>query len=172
MTEIVQRDGLWYVKGHSEAFNTRVEAIKRAKQLVRNKAKQKDGRRFISEKLQMAFRSNWEIELAELMSELGIEFEYEPERFYFRAEHESYLPDFYLPEYNVWIEVKGYMDKRSLKRVKLFQKYHGAEYGFFLFEKEERDLVVLKGMTEVLLQYIEIAQQEQQRRMKQREEHS
>jgi hypothetical protein len=159
MRKIVQRDGLWYVSGSSEVFNTRMEAIRRAKQLGRNKVD--NGRKFVSEKLKMTFRSNWEIELAELLHELGIEFEYEPERFYFRAEKESYLPDFYLPEYNTWIEVKGYMDKKSLRRVKLFKKYYGAEYGFFLYEKEERELI-LKSPA-LLFTYIEIAQKEQKR---------
>lgn len=157
--KIVQRDGLWYVSGSSEVFTTRMEAIRRAKQLGRRKAD--NGRRFISEKLGMTFRSNWEIELAELLQKLGIKFEYEPERFYFRAENESYLPDFYLPEYNVWIEVKGYMDKKSLRRVKLFKKYHGAETGFFLYEREERELI-LKSPG-LLFTYIEIAQKEQKR---------
>lgn len=159
--EIFQRDGFWYVSGHSEVFESRIEAIRRAKQL--GKSKTPRGRKFISEKLGMTFRSNWEIELAELMTELGIQWVYEPERFYFRAEKESYLPDFYLPEYNVWIEVKGWMDKRSLKRVKLFKKYHKAEFGFFLYEKEERELI-LKNPA-LLFTYIEIAQKELERCM-------
>ena len=156
---IYEKDGLWYISGSSEVFNSRIEAIRRAKQIGRKKVD--NGRRFVSGKLGMTFRSNWEIEIAELLHELGIEFEYEPERFYFRAEGESYLPDFYLPEYNVWIEVKGYMDKKSLKRVKLFKKYYGAEYGFFLYEKEERELIL--NNPALLFTYIEIAQKEQER---------
>jgi hypothetical protein len=157
---IQKKDGLWYVQGSSEVFETRIEAIRRAKQLGGIK-KNSNGRKFVSQKLGMVFRSNWEIELAELLHELGIEFEYEPERFYFRAERESYLPDFYLPEYNVWIEVKGFMDKRSLKRVKLFKKYHGAEFGFMLYEKEERELILESPA--LLFTYIEIAQKELER---------
>jgi extradiol dioxygenase family protein len=164
---IEERDGKWYLEGSSEVFSSRVEAIRRAKQLGRNK--KDNGRKFVSQKLGMVFRSNWEIELAELMTDLGIKWVYEPERVYFRAEGESYLYDFYLPQYNVVIEVKGYMDKRSLRRVKLFKKYYGHKYGFFLFEKEERDLVIVKGMTEVLFKYIEIAQKEQERELRKHE---
>lgn len=156
---IYKRDGNWYVSGSSEVFNTRIEAIRRAKQL--GKSKSHSGRKFISEKLEMSFRSNWEIELAELMTELGIEWRYEPQRFYFRAEHESYLPDFYLPEYNVWIEVKGWMDKRSLRRIKLFKKHYRDKTGFFIYEKEERELI-LKSPA-LLFTYIEIAQKELER---------
>ena len=156
---IEERGGNWFVEGSSEVFPNRVEAIRRAKQLGRKK--QDSGRRFISEKLGIAFRSTWEIELAELMTELGIEWQYEPQRVYFREEHESYLPDFYLPEYNVWIEVKGYMDKRSLRRCKLFKKHFGGTYGFFLYEKEERELVL--NNPALLFTYIEIAQRELER---------
>lgn len=157
--KLEQRDGLWYLSGSSEVFTHKYEAIRRAKQLGRKK--QDNGRKFVSEKLEMAFRSNWEIELAELLHELGIKFEYEPERFYFRNENESYLPDFYLPEFNCWIEVKGYMDKRSLRRVKLFKKYYGKDYAFFLYEKEERELIL--NNPELIYSYIEIAQKEYER---------
>lgn len=122
----------------------------------------RDGRRFFSEKLGVNFRSNWEVELAELMTELGITWEYEPERVYFRAERESYLPDFYLPQYNLWIEVKGYMDERSLRRIKLFRKYYGATSGFFLYEKEERDLILKNP--QLLITYLKIAKSELERR--------
>ena len=164
---IFQRDGLWFIDGSSEAFDTRMEAIRRAREMAKNK--KTDGRRFVSEKLGMAFRSKWEIELAELMTDLGIEWVYEPERVYFRAEGESYVYDFYLPEYNVVIEVKGYMDKKSQRRIRLFRKYYKHKYGFFLYEKEERDLIIIKGMTEVLLQLIEIAQKEQERELRKHE---
>jgi hypothetical protein len=120
-----------------------------------------EGRKFYSEKADMYFRSNWEIELAERLIELGIAFEYEPKRFYFRAERESYLPDFYLPEYNCWIEVKGYMDNRSLKRVKLFKKYY-RDTPFFLYEKEERELTL--NNPAILYTLIEVALKESKRK--------
>jgi hypothetical protein len=144
ITKLHQRDGQWMIQGSSEVFSTREEALERLKGMrpMKQQKKSVEGRRFYSEKLDMYFRSNWEIELAEILTELEIEFTFEPERFYFRAERESYLPDFYLPEYNCFIEVKGYMDKRSLKRVKLFKRYYGKQYAFFLFEKEERALVL------------------------------
>lgn len=153
----------WIIEGNSEIFPNRITAMRRAKELnsQRSKKRKDNGRRFVSQRLKMNFRSNWEIELAELMADLGIHFEYEPKRFFYKAEQESYLPDFYLPEYNVWIEVKGFMDKRSLKRVKLFRKYQGKQYGFFLYEKEERDLI--RANPELIYTFIEIAKNEVKR---------
>lgn len=122
----------------------------------------KNGLRFYSEKEAMMFRSNWEVELAELLTSLGIAYEYEPRRFYYRDHKESYLPDYYLPEYDTFIEVKGFMDKRSLKRCNLFRKYQGDTYGFFLYEKEERELILNEPA--LIYTYLDIAQEELRRR--------
>jgi hypothetical protein len=164
MRRITKKGDFYMVEGSSQHFKTIAEASKyvRNHEKAKKKGKTLDGRRFWSEKLQMPFRSTWEIELAEMLTELGIKWEYEPKRFYFRAESESYLPDFFLPEYNCWIEVKGWMDKRSLRRVKLFKKYHGAETAFFLYEKEERKLCLEKP--QMVEAFVRIAQEELWRR--------
>ncbi|WP_299313471.1 hypothetical protein [uncultured Halomonas sp.] len=52
------------------------------------------------------FRSRLEARWAVFFDALGIEWEYEPEGFDL-GEAGWYLPDFYLPEHKVWIEVKG-----------------------------------------------------------------
>lgn len=122
----------------------------------------KNGLRFYSEKEDKMFRSNWEIEIAELLSSLNIPYEYENKRFYYKDHKESYLPDFYLPTYNVYLEVKGYLDKRSLKRCNLFRKYQGATCGFLLYEKEERELILNEPA--LLYTYLGIAQEELRRR--------
>jgi hypothetical protein len=166
ITKLYQENGQWYYQGSSEVFDTREEALKRLmSQSTKKKIQSNRGRKFVSQKLNMEFRSNWEILIAEMLTDLNIEFDYEPERVYFRAERESYLCDFYLPEYNCWIEIKGYMDKRSLRRVKLFKKYYGAEAGFFLIEKDELDL--LKKTPELIYTFIEIAEKERERIEKQ-----
>lgn len=155
--------GVWRIEGSSEEFNSKGEALERLMSMRRKKTERNnvESRKFFSAKLDMYFRSSWEVELAEILTELGIAFEFEPERFFFDVEKESYLPDFYLTEYNVWIEVKGYMDKRSEKRCKLFKKHLGAETGFFLYMKEERELILKSP--ELLFTYIEIAQEEHER---------
>lgn len=162
--------GRWHIKGSSESFISRSELIRTAKERAHKKATKRTSKVFISGSTGKVYRSSWEVELADLLDELEIAFEYEPKRFYFEAERESYLPDFYLPEYNVWIEVKGWLDKRSYKRAKLFKKYHGHEFGYFLFMKEERELVVKQGRTQVLLQLIDVALTECERIKKEREE--
>ena len=54
------------------------------------------------------FRSRLEARWAVFFDALGIEWQYEPEGFSVDGSRQwSYLPDFYLPESKVWVEVKG-----------------------------------------------------------------
>lgn len=117
-------------------------------------------KRFFSERLSMNFRSNWEIKVAEILTDLEIAFEYEPRRFYFRREKESYLPDFYIPEADVWIEVKGWYDNRSRRRQFLFNKYNKDQVLFMV--KEEEYKRILKE-PELLRTLISIAKLEKER---------
>lgn len=52
------------------------------------------------------FRSRLEARWAVFFDHAGIEWQYEPERFGLSGGR-TYLPDFYLPECDTWVEVKG-----------------------------------------------------------------
>ena len=52
------------------------------------------------------FRSRLEARWAVFFDALGLQWEYEPEG-YDLGEAGWYLPDFYLPECNMWVEIKG-----------------------------------------------------------------
>lgn len=69
-------------------------------------------------------RSMWEANMARILQLKGIEYKFEKEAFPFYDQNgnliDSYLPDFYLPEYNAWLEVKGQMDEISQKKILLF----------------------------------------------------
>lgn len=81
------------------------------------------------------YRSRWEYRYAlylEFMKKHGhiIEWEHEPETFWFdgiRRGTNNYKPDFRVvfPSGNVeYFEVKGYMDKKSVTKIKRMAKYH------------------------------------------------
>jgi len=98
--------------------------------------------------LNQYFRSAWEANVARTLNHLHIEWKYEYKRFDFNEENEgvlSYQPDFYLPQYDKWIEVKGWMDKKSKQRLKLFEKYYPKEYlkliliDEYLYKKIEKE---------------------------------
>lgn len=69
------------------------------------------------------FRSNWEVECAKVLDKNNILWEYEPKVFRLNSKT-FYIPDFYLIELNVWLEVKGYLSEKSEYKIKLFQKKH------------------------------------------------
>lgn len=62
------------------------------------------------------YRSRIEARWAIFLDEMGINFEYEKEGFELK-DGTPYLPDFYLPEENYYLEIKGtkYSDKESSK---------------------------------------------------------
>ena len=54
----------------------------------------------------MAFRSGLEEKVADLLVELGVDYEYEETSYPYTIQH-SYTPDFVLPNNGVILEVKG-----------------------------------------------------------------
>lgn len=54
----------------------------------------------------MLFRSRTEARWAVFFDACEIKYEYEPEGFYNSRFEEHYLPDFYLPDYDIYVEVK------------------------------------------------------------------
>lgn len=54
-------------------------------------------------------RSSWEIKFASQLDDKGVAWEYEPGSFYYmnyQGDKHRYLPDFYLPKYDLYFEVK------------------------------------------------------------------
>ena len=69
------------------------------------------------------FRSNWEVIFAKGLDKNNIKWKYEPK--YFKLNNgDYYLPEFYLTEYDKWVEIKGYMYDHSRKNIQQFLKEH------------------------------------------------
>ena len=67
------------------------------------------------------FRSRLEARWAVFFDAMGIRYEYEPEGFYMSS-GEQYLPDFYLPDFNYFAEIKGQSENLicDIKKMKQF----------------------------------------------------
>jgi len=64
------------------------------------------------------FRSTYEVKFAYILDVLGFNWEYETGYFNYHlyGKERKYLPDFYLPELDIWVEVFGrYTDEKGLK---------------------------------------------------------
>lgn len=84
------------------------------------------------------FKSDWEVKFAKFLQFLKEqkhihEWEYEPQTFWFdeiKRGIRSYLPDFKIINLDAtyyWVEVKGYMDRKSRTKIKRFKKYYPQE---------------------------------------------
>jgi hypothetical protein len=80
--------------------------------------------------LGISMRSGWEANVARIFSTHGIEWEFEPTHFPFPIKKgvRGYLPDFYLPGTDEWVEVKGYLDHSGRTKMKRFKKYYPYEF--------------------------------------------
>lgn len=107
--------------------------------------KNKRGWRIIGDR-KIYLRSEWEARVAKYLQTLKEisqikDWEHEPETFWFneiKRGVRSYLPDFKVTMEDgshYWIEVKGYMDKRSQTKLKRFRKYYPGEQ-LFIFDED------------------------------------
>lgn len=85
------------------------------------------------------YRSKWEVYFAKLLLYSDIRNIYEPKRF-FLTKTLSYLPDFYLPDYNVYVEVKGVLSQKDRIILESFSEvenviYFGKKQLSYIYEK-------------------------------------
>jgi hypothetical protein len=81
--------------------------------------------------LGISCRSAWEANILRYFNHIGWKWLYEPKIFTFEKERRgaiSYLPDVYLPEYDTWIEIKGFLESRARGAINKFKKYYPGEH--------------------------------------------
>jgi len=74
------------------------------------------------EDLRIVVDSVWEANMMRLMGHYGIAFEYQKEGGITFKDGPWYMPDFYLPDMDAYLEVKGLWDKRSLRHLSDMRK--------------------------------------------------
>jgi len=86
-------------------------------------------------------RSNWEANFARVLELHSIKYEFEPETFFFpvKTGTKAYIPDFYIPSTDTWIEVKGYLDDKSRIKIKRFRKYNPEKNLVLVVSKYSKD---------------------------------
>jgi molybdenum-dependent DNA-binding transcriptional regulator ModE len=73
------------------------------------------------------FRSAWEANVARYLTFTGRQWQFEATTFWFleiQRGVRSYTPDFFLPDEDMYIEVKGYMDARSRTKLNRMRIYY------------------------------------------------
>jgi len=75
--------------------------------------------------LNIHFKSTWEANIARIFNYLNIKWDYEPAIFDLNGI--KYCPDFYLSEFNIFVEVKGYMYNHSQNKINKFKEKYPLE---------------------------------------------
>jgi len=87
------------------------------------------------------FYSSWEVKFAQFLSLSNIRWQYEPKTF--DLGNTTYTPDFYIPEWNLYIEIKGYLTLEAKKKINSFKKIYSDINFKIFFKKELEELSVL-----------------------------
>jgi hypothetical protein len=115
------------------------ECYEESEELMAIKSSPYRGYRIIGPQRQIIYaKSLWEANYARYLQWLQdkgeiLYWEYEPKTLYFdgiKRGVTNYKPDFRITEiggYQYWVEVKGYMDSKSLTKIKRFKKYYPEE---------------------------------------------
>lgn len=77
-------------------------------------------------------RSSWELEVANWMDKLGIDWQYEPKTF--STSKGKYTPDFYLPRFDCYVEVKGAIRPGWKIRASAFVQEYPGETLFVIYD--------------------------------------
>ncbi len=81
-------------------------------------------------------RSSFEMRVAKILTERNIRWEYEPIAFPLENIEKTYRPDFYLPDYDLWLEVKGWMRPSAQEKIDAFFIQYPDKNLTVLFEKD------------------------------------
>ena len=106
--------------------------------------------------IEKGFRSYFELQLADKLTNAGILFEYEKHKLPYTLKetnctcktcggHEVYsdhiyLPDFYLPEYDVFLEPKGVFDAAGRQKMKAIQIQHLDKSVYMVFQAPNKKI--------------------------------
>lgn len=96
---------------------------------------------FYSKEYNCSFDSLWEFNFVKILEYLETKWQREPKTFKL-SNGKKYTPDFYLPEFNMFIEIKGrwYKDKNGFslgkEKTRLFKKEY-PKYNYYIIDKKK-----------------------------------
>lgn len=108
---------IWKGRKHSE------ESKQKIKESIQEKIKNENWHLSFSKSRTIKyngikFLGSWEVEFAKYLDNKNIKWErpHKTYKYIFENEIHRYLPDFYLPEYNLYIEIKGYPTSKDFSK--------------------------------------------------------
>ncbi len=86
-------------------------------------------------------KSTWELKYAEYLDKQGIKWLYEPKAF--DLGNTTYTPDFYLPESDTYVEIKGFWRKISINKFLAFRLFYPDIKINILIKKDLKQMRIL-----------------------------
>ena len=65
------------------------------------------------------FRSDYELQVAKFLAERKVKFDYEKIKITYQPKPKTYVPDFYLPEQDIYVEAKGFFSPADRQKMLL-----------------------------------------------------
>ena len=85
----------------------------------------------------MRYKSRFEFDFATYLENNNIEFEYEQHKFTYVPKQRTYTPDFYLPEFDMFIETKGQFVGSDRSKHKLIAEQYPDLDLRFVFQNDK-----------------------------------
>ena len=103
--------------------------------------------------IECIFRSSWELCVHNILNELSIKHSYESRKFFYQLDNGDwriYLPDFYIEDYNCFLEVKPKVFQTYEENIKKLQVVKDEGYKIFFvgddeYNDKEKILNILNG---------------------------
>lgn len=82
-----------------------------------------------------SFRSMWEYVYAEYLDEQGIGWAYESHAFIL-SDGTAFIPDFWIPSRNEWVEIKGYLRDDAAQKIEMFRSEY-PQFSLRILRRQE-----------------------------------
>lgn len=89
---------------------------------------------------QLWLRSSYEVRFANILEELKINWKYEPYAFYLTELNSSYRPDIYIPDMDLWIEIKGYLSWSNKQKLITFHNEYPTKNLVLIYLKQLEEI--------------------------------
>lgn len=102
--------------------------------------------------LRVCMHSSWEVKFAQCLDKWKIKWSYESRKFIVgkgKYPGRVYTPDFYLPEFDLYVEIKGYLRKDNKRKLQQFRKKY-PDTRWMLLQKDDLEMLGIFDTTKVL----------------------
>jgi hypothetical protein len=105
---------------------------------VEKNMKSRQSNKYLYHDIEM--RSNWEVLYAGWLDQHGLEWEYEPMVTRLKSIGMCYCPDFYVKEWKIFVEVKGYLSPEGKLKIEAFKKKFGEDKLLVVDENKMKEI--------------------------------